>query len=288
MLRLLCLPAELWGRQPEHGPRVRSQLPQTEGLVHTIVCAGFERSHSVLFSVDCRQHNDFGAGSKLANLITPFQAVPRGYVHVQQDEIKRPFVDQLHRLFTVSNFRDGKSVGGKSSARRWSILQDKNAKPLGRLHCVDFNRSWVADASEAGDLLMAGVIQFALGGSVELQSRSRRGFARLARHGCSLASTPTSHWYSCLRIELPFRAARRPSRESSDDGMAFLPNRGKNATFRKQGDAARGVLCVANQRRAMTIHRVQCETPSSPLPRRDQIWARVDAATTGPWLSMTP
>ena len=43
-----------------------------------------------------------------------------------------------------------------------------------------------------------------LGGT---SKRSRRAFPRLARNGCSLVSTATSHWFSWLRIELHFRAA---------------------------------------------------------------------------------
>ena len=45
--------------------------------------------------------------------------------------------------------------------------------------CVDFSRSWLADAAERGTSSWLVVIQFALGGSVELPSRSRRGFPRL-------------------------------------------------------------------------------------------------------------
>jgi hypothetical protein len=65
---------------------------------------------------------------------------------------------------------------------------------------------------------MAGVIQFALGGSVGLQSRSRPGFSRLARNGLFFGVDSDFALVPMAANGLHFRAAAARSRESSDDG----------------------------------------------------------------------
>src|SRR5215469_18775573 len=102
---------------------------------------------------------------------------------------------------------------------------------------------------------MAGVIQFALGGSVGFSHGVNPDFPDSRGMVCSLVSTATSHWFPWVRIELHFRAAAAGHVEAQMMAAASPP----------------GFLCRLSPRVAMVE---AAQAPDRPIPARSGIAER--------------
>ena len=99
-LAVLLVQLVLQELDAQHGPHPRLELAEVVGLADVVVGAALQPLHHVLGLVEGRDQDDGDEGQRLVVLDAPGHLVPvqPGHHHVQQDQVRRLFLDAVQRL----------------------------------------------------------------------------------------------------------------------------------------------------------------------------------------------